>query len=141
TSAGGCVCWITCAMVKVLPEPVTPSSTWSRSWPCKPFTSAAMAAGWSPAGLKSETRVSGILLVVAEEAALLVDADNRRAKDYNDQCGHDAENQRDGDQYGNTRRTVFRIEQARNTLVFRKDAQRVEQAGTEFLRLDQRRHQ
>ncbi len=46
---------ITCAMVNVLPEPVTPSSTWSRScWPT-PATSSVIAAGWSPLGSNSLT--------------------------------------------------------------------------------------
>ena len=38
-------------MVKVLPEPVTPSRTWSRSPAWAWATSSAMAAGWSPAGV------------------------------------------------------------------------------------------
>jgi hypothetical protein len=38
-------------MVKVLPEPVTPSSTWSRSPRSIPAISSAIASGWSPAGL------------------------------------------------------------------------------------------
>src|SRR3712207_7225220 len=42
-------------MVKVLPEPVTPSSTWSRSFPCSPATRSRMAVGWSPFGSKGET--------------------------------------------------------------------------------------
>ena len=42
-------------MVKVLPEPVTPSSTWSRSCSSTPATSSAMAVGWSPAGSYSDT--------------------------------------------------------------------------------------
>ena len=37
-------------MVKVLPEPVTPSSTWLRSCWLTPATSSAMAVGWSPLG-------------------------------------------------------------------------------------------
>jgi hypothetical protein len=40
-------------MVKVLPEPVTPSSTWLRSFSLAPATRSAMAVGWSPAGLYS----------------------------------------------------------------------------------------
>ena len=46
---------ITCAAVKVLPEPVTPSSTWSRSCLFTPSTSSAMAVGWSPLGSYSDT--------------------------------------------------------------------------------------
>ena len=52
---GRCTASITLAMVKVLPEPVTPSSTWSRSFPCSPATSSLMAPGWSPFGSKGET--------------------------------------------------------------------------------------
>src|SRR3979490_2163699 len=52
--AGRCVASITCAIVKVLPEPVTPSSTCERSWRLTPSTSSAIARGWSPSGLKSD---------------------------------------------------------------------------------------
>jgi len=49
-SAGRCNASIVLAMVKVLPEPVTPSSTWSFS-PCSAAaTSSAIAVGWSPDG-------------------------------------------------------------------------------------------
>jgi len=41
---------ITLAMVKVLPEPVTPSKVWNTSPSRTPSTSLSMAAGWSPAG-------------------------------------------------------------------------------------------
>ena len=41
-------------MVKVLPEPVTPSSTWVRSWRLTPSTMSAIACGWSPLGSKSD---------------------------------------------------------------------------------------
>jgi len=45
---------MTLATVKVLPEPVTPSSTWERR-PCSsPRVSASIASGWSPAGWNSE---------------------------------------------------------------------------------------
>jgi len=45
---------MTFAIVKVLPEPVTPRSvcTWLPS--LKPCTKASMASGWSPVGAKSE---------------------------------------------------------------------------------------
>ena len=39
------------AMVKVLPEPVTPRRTWSFSPALRPETSSPMARGWSPWGL------------------------------------------------------------------------------------------
>src|SRR6056297_3502976 len=42
---------ITFAMVKVLPEPVTPSKDWCFFPDFKFFTSCFMARGWSPAGL------------------------------------------------------------------------------------------
>ena len=45
-------------MVKVLPEPVTPSSTWSRSSARTPDTSSVMAVGWSPFGSYSDTTLS-----------------------------------------------------------------------------------
>ena len=41
-------------MVKVLPEPVTPSSTWVRSLRRTPSTRSAIAVGWSPFGSKSD---------------------------------------------------------------------------------------
>ena len=53
--AGRWVASITLAMVKVLPEPVTPSSTWSRSCERTPLTSSSIACGWSPSGSNSET--------------------------------------------------------------------------------------
>ncbi len=37
-------------MVKVLPEPVTPSSVWKLSPSLTPSTRPWIAAGWSPAG-------------------------------------------------------------------------------------------
>ena len=42
-------------MVKVLPEPVTPSSTWSRSCERTPLTNSSIACGWSPSGSNSDT--------------------------------------------------------------------------------------
>src|SRR5690348_13965599 len=59
-SDGRCTFWITCAMVKVLPEPVTPSSTWSRSRRTSPSVRSRIACGWSPAGRKSETIWNGL---------------------------------------------------------------------------------
>jgi hypothetical protein len=44
-SAGRCVSSITFAMVKVLPEPVTPSSTWLRSLRRMPSTNSLIACG------------------------------------------------------------------------------------------------
>ena len=41
---------MTLAMVKVLPEPVTPSSTCSARPSSSPCTSVSMAWGWSPVG-------------------------------------------------------------------------------------------
>jgi hypothetical protein len=48
-------------MVKVLPEPVTPSSTWSRSSALRPAISSLIAWGWSPAGWNSEVSPNGRL--------------------------------------------------------------------------------
>src|SRR5580698_9080822 len=42
---------MTLAIVKVLPEPVTPRRTWSFSPAWMPETSSEMARGWSPWGL------------------------------------------------------------------------------------------
>ena len=47
------------AMVKVLPLPVTPLSTWWRSPASTPAASASMACCWSPAGSKSATTLKG----------------------------------------------------------------------------------
>ena len=47
---GGSRCSMTLAMVKVLPEPVTPSRTWCFSPAKTPRTSWPMASGWSPQG-------------------------------------------------------------------------------------------
>ena len=41
---------MTLAIVKVFPEPVTPSSVWKRSPRASPAVSSAIARGWSPAG-------------------------------------------------------------------------------------------
>ena len=51
---------MTCAAVKVLPEPVTPSSTWLRSCALTPATSSAMAVGWSPLGSYSDTSLKAM---------------------------------------------------------------------------------
>src|SRR5216117_479753 len=51
---------ITCAIVMVLAEPVTPSSVWSRSPRARPSVSSAMARGWSPAGWWGETSSKGM---------------------------------------------------------------------------------
>ena len=56
--AGRCSCSITLAMVKVLPEPVTPSSVTSLTPDCKAETSSLMASGWSPDGLYSDSRMN-----------------------------------------------------------------------------------
>ena len=46
---------MTLAMVKVLPEPVTPRRTCSFSPLSMPAAKAAMASGWSPEGWYSDT--------------------------------------------------------------------------------------
>jgi hypothetical protein len=50
TSVGRRTDAITLAIVKVLPEPVTPIKTCDLFPSSMPRTSASMAAGWSPAG-------------------------------------------------------------------------------------------
>src|SRR6266699_6124816 len=57
--AGRPVRAMTCAIVKVLPEPVTPSSTWSRSPRSSPSHHSSIACGWSPAGANSELSRNG----------------------------------------------------------------------------------
>ena len=46
---------MTLAMVKVLPEPVTPKSTCSERPFSTPAARASIASGWSPEGVKGET--------------------------------------------------------------------------------------
>ena len=50
TMAGRPILAMTLAIVKVLPEPVTPSSVWNARPSSMPSHSCAMAVGWSPAG-------------------------------------------------------------------------------------------
>src|SRR5437764_261600 len=57
TSAGLFTAAMPCAIVNVLPDPVTPSSTCERSPRRSPSTSCAMAVGWSPRSSKSVSRV------------------------------------------------------------------------------------
>ena len=45
---------MTFAIVKVLPEPVTPNKTWLNWFFLAPFTKFLIASGWSPAGLKPD---------------------------------------------------------------------------------------
>lgn len=42
-------------MLKVLPEPVTPSNVWCDSPASMPSTNWRIASGWSPAGWKRVT--------------------------------------------------------------------------------------
>jgi hypothetical protein len=58
TRAGRCTASITFAMVKVLPVPVAPSSTWSRSPALRFSTSSGIAVRWSPIGSYSETHLN-----------------------------------------------------------------------------------
>jgi hypothetical protein len=53
TSAGLPSSAMTFAIVKVLPDPVTPSSVWCRFPARTDFTSLTMACPWSPCGLYS----------------------------------------------------------------------------------------
>ena len=46
---------MTPAIVNDLPDPVMPSSVWNRSPAASPWLSDSIAAGWSPAGAKSDT--------------------------------------------------------------------------------------
>ena len=57
---------MTFAMVKVLPEPVTPFRVWNRRFSLTPWVSREIARPWSPAGENGETTSSlgtdGLLL-------------------------------------------------------------------------------
>ena len=57
TSVGRFTDAMTCAIVNVLPEPVTPSSTWCWSPRFSPSISSGTARTWSPATSKSLTRL------------------------------------------------------------------------------------
>ena len=59
TSVGRFTSATTFAIVKVLPEPVTPSSTWCGSPRRSPAVSSAMARGWSPVGCELALEVEG----------------------------------------------------------------------------------
>ncbi len=50
TIAGRPIFAMTLAIVKVLPDPVTPSRVWNVRPSSSPSQICAMAAGWSPAG-------------------------------------------------------------------------------------------
>ncbi|MNH43250.1 hypothetical protein D3C79_1051040 [compost metagenome] len=50
TKVGRCTCAMTLAMLKVLPEPVTPSRVWCDRPASMPSTIWRIASGWSPAG-------------------------------------------------------------------------------------------
>ena len=57
TSAGTSSWAMTLAMVKVLPDPVTPSRVCQRSPLPAALTSSAMAAGWSPVGVERRDEI------------------------------------------------------------------------------------
>jgi len=44
--------------VNDFPDPVMPSSVWNRSPASSPWLRDSIAAGWSPAGAKSDTKAS-----------------------------------------------------------------------------------
>ena len=50
TSAGLPVCWITFAIVNVLPVPVAPKRVWNSLPLLTPSTNFLIASGWSPFG-------------------------------------------------------------------------------------------
>src|SRR5882672_2487633 len=52
---------MTFAIVKVLPDPVTPSSVWDARPSSMPSMSFAIASGWSPDGAKSSASLKGLL--------------------------------------------------------------------------------
>src|SRR6185436_8991344 len=56
TSVGRFSFSTTCATVKVLPLPVTPSRTWCFAPATAPSASASIACGWSPCGVNGDCR-------------------------------------------------------------------------------------
>lgn len=54
---------MTFAIVKVLPEPVTPSSVWYFIPASKPAVSFAIASGWSPVGANGECKRNGCVFI------------------------------------------------------------------------------
>ena len=61
-------------MVALLPLPVMPSRVWKRSPRSSPSASAAMAAGWSPEGSKSDTMRNGLDAMPSTDARWSNDA-------------------------------------------------------------------
>ena len=65
TRVGRCTRWMTLAMVKVLPLPVTPSRV-CFLWLClSPSTSFSTAWGWSPVSPKSETILKSGMVILS----------------------------------------------------------------------------
>ena len=55
---------MTLAIVKVLPEPVTPNNTCAGSPFLMPVVNCAMASGWSPVGEKADTKSNFITFII-----------------------------------------------------------------------------
>ena len=55
---------MTLAIVKVLPDPVTPKSVWCFMPAFRLRVSFSMASGWSPAGLNLDERVNIVIILV-----------------------------------------------------------------------------
>ena len=60
TRVGSCVRSMILAIVKVLPDPVTPFRIWCFRSASTPAASRSIASPWSPAGWKGETTASGV---------------------------------------------------------------------------------
>jgi hypothetical protein len=71
--AGRWVSSITLAMVKVLPVPVAPRSTWFWSQIAIPLRQFAIAVGWSPAGFELRMHDEALAALELQVAAQRVD--------------------------------------------------------------------
>ena len=72
TSVGRFTSFMTFAIVKVLPEPVTPSNTCVRMPSLTPSASFSIACGWSPVGLNFECSLNSISSAVYERLFFIV---------------------------------------------------------------------
>ena len=64
TSTGRCTSWITLAIVKVLPEPVTPISTWCFFAAAQPFGQGLDGLGLIAGGLEGGNELEHALCIV-----------------------------------------------------------------------------
>jgi len=67
--------------VKVLPEPVTPSSVWRSKPFLSPFMSAEIAFGWSPAGVRVVANLN-VGSAIAEDIHFTTYKDKEKPPDH-----------------------------------------------------------